>query len=690
MPKPIRPPVAKKEPKRLEAHGDVRVDDYYWMKERSHPGVIEYVEAENHYTTEMMKHTERLQKKLFEEMKSRIKETDSSVPLKVDGYLYYTRTAKGKQYKIHCRKKGSLDAKEEVILDENEVSSGSDFFDVESVKVSPDHKLLAYLADKNGSERFTLAVKDLRTGKLLEERIENTCAVEWANDNKTIFYATLNEEWRADKVFRHVLGDDPKKDVLVFHEKDPKFYYLLLRRTKSRKFILITVESAATSEVLYLRTDDPCGEFKVIRPRKEWTEYFVSHFKDRFFIVSNEKAVNYKIMEAPDSDPSPKNWKELRPHNEKVCIDVSDPVAWIEPFENHLVVFEREKAQGRVRVHDLRDGSSHCIEFPEKVYMVYPVFNEDPRSNVLRIKYYSLVTPNRIYDYDLNTRRLVLKKQDEVPGHDPSKYVQERIFAPAKDGTKVPITLVYRKGLRKDGRNAAYLYAYGGYGTFEWAKGDFDPTLLPLLDRGFVYAYAHIRGGSEMGRKWHHEGRLTKKINSFTDFTACAEHLIREKYTSPDKIAIHGRSAGGLLMGSVVNMRPDLFRAVVAEVPFVDAITSMMDTTIPLTVGEFDEWGNPTKKEFYDYFKKYSPYDRVEAKDYPNMLVTGSLNDTRVQYWEPLKWVAKLRELKTDKNLLILRMGMNEGHAGASGRYDHLKYTAFLYAFMLDSVGIKD
>ncbi|MCU0853062.1 MAG: S9 family peptidase, partial [Thermoplasmata archaeon] len=672
MPEKILPPVAKKAPKRLKAHGDIRVDEYYWMKGRGHPDVLRYVEAENRYTTRMMKHTERLQKRLFKEMMGRISETDSSVPLKVDEYYYYTRTVKGKQYRIHCRKKGSLKAKEEIILDENEAAGKSGFFDIDSVKVSPDHNLLVYLADKNGSERFTLTVKDLRTGKLLKERIGNTCAVDWANDNRTIFYATLNEEWRADKVFRHVLGDDPKKDVLVFHEKDPKFYYLLLRRTKSSKFILITVESAATSEVLYLSADDPQGKFRVIKPRKEWTEYFVSHFNDKFFIVSNENAVNYKIMEAPDTDPSPRNWKEIRPHDRKVCIDVSDPVAWIEPFENHLVVFEREKAQGRVRVHDLRDGSSHCIEFPEKIFMAYPVFNEDPKSNTLRIKYYSLVAPNRIYDYDLNGKKLVLKKQDKVPGHDPSKYVQERIFAPAKDGTKVPITLVYRKGLKKDGSNPAYLYAYGAYGTFEWAKSDFDPALFVLLDRGFVYAYAHIRGGSDMGRMWHHEGRLMKKINSFTDFADCAEHLVKMKYTSPERLAIHGRSAGGLLMGSVVNMRPDLFRAVIAEVPFVDAISSMMDPTIPLTAGEFDEWGNPAKKKFYDYFKKYSPYDRVEAKDYPNMLVTGSLNDTRVQYWEPLKWVAKLRELKTDKNLLILRMGMNEGHAGASGRYDHL------------------
>lgn len=690
MSEKMRPPVARKELKRLEAHGDVRIDNYYWMRERSHPGVIEYVQAENRYTTEMMRHTEPLQRKLFEEMKSRIKETDISVPMKVDDYFYYSRTVADKQYSIHCRKKGSLDAPEEIILDENEASEGSDFFDVEALRISPDHSLLAYLVDKNGSERFTLHVKDLRTGELLKDTIENTCAVEWANDNKTLFYATLNKEWRADKVFRHALGSDPDRDEAVFSEEDPRYYYLHLRRTKSRKFILITVESAITSEVHYLRADEPSGRFKVVIPRKEWIVYFVLHFKDKFYIVTNEDAVNYRIMEAPDSDPSRKTWRELVPHRMDACIDVSDPVAWVEPFENHLVVFEREDAQGRVRIFDLRDMSSHTIDFPEKIFMAYPVFNEDPKSNLLRVRFFSLVTPNRIYDYDLNTKKLEMKKQYEVPGYDSSAYVQERILAPARDGVRVPVTLVHRRGLKKDGKNPVYLYGYGGYGTFEWAKSDFDSSLLPLLDRGFVYAYAHIRGGSDMGRKWHHEGRLTKKINTFTDFIACAEHLVREGYTSPDRIAIHGRSAGGLLMGSVVNMRPDLFRAVVAEVPFVDGITSMLDPSIPLTAGEFDEWGNPAGKEHYDYLKKYSPYDLVEKKDYPNMLITGSMNDTRVQYWEPLKWVAKLRELKTDKNLLILRMGMNEGHAGASGRYDHLKYTAFLYAFMLDSVGIRD
>jgi oligopeptidase B len=682
--------MARKVPKKLEAHGDSRIDDYYWMRDRVNPGVIEYIEAENRYALDFMKQTDTFQKKLFEEMKRRTKETDCSVPERIDDYYYYTRTEAGKQYPIHCRKKGSLDADEEIILDENLVANGNVFFRVNLVKMSPDHNLMMYLSDTNGSEKNTLYVKDLRTGRLLKDQIVETSGAEWANDDRTIFYSVLDNEYRAYKVFRHVLGMDPKNDVEVFHEKDAGFYYMELAKTRSRTYILITVESATTSEVHYVHADRPTDPFTLMRPRKHGMTYFPVHHDDRFFIVTNENAINFKIMEAPTSDPTAKNWKELVPHRKTVAIDVSDPNPWVVTFEDHLVVFERENAQGRIRVYDLKDMNSHLIEFPESVYFVMPMENTDPKSNKLRFKYWSLVTPTGVYDYDLKTRTLELMKLEEIHGYDPSDYVQEMVFATAKDGTRIPISLVHRKGLKKSGKNPAYIYGYGAYGAFEWAGPNFNTMLVSLLSRGFVCATAHIRGGGEMGRGWHIDGRMLNKINSFTDFIACAEHLIEDGYTSSDRLVVRGRSAGGLLMGAITNMRPDLFKVVVAEVPFVDGVTTMLDPTIPMTVGEFEEWGNPTIKEQYDYIKKYSPYDNVAAKAYPNMLITSSLNDTRVPYWEPAKWTARLRALKTDDNILLLKTGIVEGHAGASGRYDYLKWFAFMYAFILDRFGMRE
>jgi oligopeptidase B len=682
--------MARKVPKKLEAHGDSRIDDYYWMRDRVNPGVIEYIEAENRYALDFMKQTETFQKKLFEEMKGRTKETDCSVPERIDDYYYYTRTEAGKQYPIHCRKKGSLNADEEIILDENQVANGNVFFRVNLVKMSPDHNLMMYLSDTNGSEKNTLYVKDLRTGRLLKDQIVETSSAEWANDGRTIFYSVMDNEYRAYKVFRHVLGMDPKSDVEVFHEKDAGFYYMELAKTRSRTYILITVESATTSEVHYVHADRPTDPFTLMRPRKHGMTYFAVHHDDRFFIVTNENAINFRIMEAPASDPTAKNWKELVPHRKTVAIDVSDPNPWVEAFKDHLVVFERENAQGRIRIYDLKDMNSHLIEFSESVYFVMPMENADPKSNKLRFKYWSLVTPTNIYDYDLKTRTLELMKREEITGYDPSDYVQEMVFATAKDGTRIPVSLVYRKGLKKNGKNPAYLYGYGAYGTFEWAGPKFNTMLMSLLSRGFVCATAHIRGGGEMGRGWHVDGRMLKKINSFTDFIACAEHLVADGYTSRDRLVVRGRSAGGLLMGAITNMRPDLFKVVVAEVPFVDGVTTMLDPTIPNTVGEFEEWGNPTNKEHYDYIKMYSPYDNVAAKAYPNMLITSSLNDTRVPYWEPAKWTARLRALKTDDNILLLKTGIVEGHAGASGRYDHLKWFAFMYAFILDRLGMRE
>lgn len=687
---PYRPPMAKRVPKRLDAHGDSRTDYYHWLRDRANPGVIEYIEAENRYTRDFMRHTEVLQKKLFDEMKSRIKETDSSVPERIDDYFYYTRTESGKQYAIHCRRLGSLDASEEIVLDENLVAEGNVFYRVNQVKVSPNHSLMIYLADTDGSERNTLHVKDLRTGKLLEDLIHGTDMAEWANDNKTIFYSVVDREHRPHKVFRHILGTDPASDVEVYHERDPGFYYMDLSKTRSRAFILLTVESATTSEVHYLSADKPMDQFKLIRQRKHDVAYFAIHLDERFFIVTNEGALNFKIMVTPTSDPAAAVWSELIPMSESVAIDVSDPHPWVLAFEDNLVVFERTDAQGRIRVYDLEDMSSYLIDLPEPVYFVMPLENRDPKSNRLRFKYWSLVTPTTVYDYDLKTRTLELMKQEIIAGYDPSDYSQAKVYAKASDGTMIPVTIVHRKGLRKDGSSPAYLYGYGAYAFFEWAGPRFNTMLVSLLQRGFVCATAHIRGGGDMGRGWHHEGRMLKKKNSFTDFIACADFLVTEGYTSNERLVIRGRSAGGLLMGAVTNMRPDLFKVVVAEVPFVDGVTTMLDPTIPLTVGEFEEWGDPTIKEHYDYIKGYSPYDNVTAKDYPNMLITSSLNDVRVPFWEPAKWVAKLRSLKTDSNVILLKTGIVEGHAGASGRYDYMKWFAFMYAFILDRLGIDE
>lgn len=683
-----RPPIARKVPKRIVKHGDERVDDYHWFRDRSNPGVIEYIEAENRYTNEFMKRTEGFQKRLFAELAGRIAETDSTVPEKIGDFLYYLRTEKGKQYPKVCRRRVGPDAPEEVILDVNEAAQGNDFFNVDTHKVSPDHRLLAYLADTTGSERHTLFVKDLGSGRLLEDRVTNVSAVEWANDSKTILYSTMDEEYRPYKVFKHLIGTEPEKDVQLYHEEDPAFYYMTLSKTKTKAFIILHVESATTSEVHCLDANRPGGQFRVFRPRKHGVTYFVLHHAGRFFIVTNENAPNFKIMEAPQEDPSEANWRTVVPHRTSTAIDVSDPHPWVEAFRDHLVVYERANAIGRIRVIRLEDGGSSYVPLPENVCHVSPVETSDFDSPTLRFSYSSMVTPPRIYDYDMRTGALILRKQEDIPGFDASQYVSERISARAKDGTMIPVSLIHRKGLVKDGRSPCYLYGYGAYADFEGPAAKFNANLLSLLDRGFVCANAHIRGGGDLGRQWHKDGSMLTKINSFTDFIACAEHLVAEGYTSKDRLVARGKSAGGLLMGAVTNMRPDLFKVVIAEVPYVDAINTMLDPTIPMTVGEFEEWGNPEHKEFYDYLKLYSPYDNVERKAYPNMLVTAGLNDSRVQYWEPTKWVAKLRAMKTDDNIILLRTNIVEGHMGASGRYDHLRWHAFMFAYVLEMLGI--
>jgi len=684
------PPTAKKIPKEFLLHGDRRVDDYFWMKDKSSPDVLEYIRAENAYTESVMRHTATLQKKLFREMKGRLKEEDSTVPEKLGDYYYYSRTENGKEHPIYCRKHGDLDAAEEVILDVNEVAKDLEFCSLGYFKVSPDNRHLAYLIDDDGSERHTLFVKNLSTGTVLKERIENTAKVAWANDGRTLFYSVLDDEFRAYKVFSHVLGTDPKEDVEVFHERDHMFYYLVLRRTKSGRFITITVESATTSEVHYVSADRPTDEFRIIRPREHGVTYFAMDREDKWIIVTNEDAVNWKVVEASMSNPSPRNRKDIVAHREDVSIDVSDPNPWVEVFRDYLVLFERKNGLSGIRVVSLHDLSSHLIPLPQELCFVMPVESNDFDSTRMRFSYSTPVTPETIYDYDMKSRRLELRKAFEVPGYEPGKYSAQRIFAEAKDGTEIPIVLVHKKGLPKSRKTPCFLYGYGAYGDLEGAAPMFDQVRISLLDRGFVCAYAGIRGGGDMGERWHHEGRMLNKVNTFTDFIACAEHLVKHGYTSPSRIAINGRSAGGLLMGAVTNMRPDLFHVVVAEVPFVDAINSMLDDKMPLTAGEFEEWGNPKVKDFYDYYKTYSPYDNVERKDYPYMLITGGFNDTRVQYFEPLKWTAKLRELRTDENTMILRMDMVHGHSYLPGRYDSLREYAFIYAFILDKLGIKN
>ena len=683
------PPIARKIPKITEIHGDKLVDNYFWMRDRANPGVIEYVEAENRYTEQMTKHIEPLRKTLFEEFKKRTVETDCTVPVKIDDYLYYTRTEKGKQHAIHCRKKHSLEADEEIILDVNVLAAGNEFFNMDVHEVSPDHKFLAYLADVDGTERHTLFIKDLITGSLLSETMRNTASVVWANNSKMLFYSVMDHEFRPHKVFRHMLGTNPKEDVEVFHEPDHRYYYLILTKTKSKAFITITVESATTSEVRYVRADHPNDSFKVLKPRKHMVLYFVRHRGDKFYIMTNEGARNFKVMVAPVEDPAHKNWVELWPHSEDISLDFSDPFAYFDVFKNYMVLFEHKDCVARIRIIDFKTKDSHIIELPEELRTVAPLDNPSIDSNVLRFGYSSFLTPNTVYEYDMKAKKLELKKQDKIAGHDPSRYVTERIRAKAEDGTLVPISLVYRKGLHKNGKNPCYLYAYGAYGDFEGASPKFNQYWFSMLDRGLVCATAHIRGGGDLGRVWHEQGRVLTKRNSFTDFIACAEHLVKEGYTSSDRLAIRGKSAGGLLMGSVLTMRPDLFKAAVAEVPFVDAINTMLDASIPLTAGEFEEWGDPTKPDEYRYIKSYSPYDNIRPTSYPHLLITSAWNDSRVQYWEPTKFAAKLRALKTDSNLLLLKTNIIQGHSGPAGRYDAFRYQAFIYGFVLDRLGMK-
>ncbi|GAB4335386.1 MAG: oligopeptidase B [Calditrichia bacterium] len=675
-----QPPVAKKIPKADTLFGDVRIDNYYWLRDRNNPEVIQYLEAENAYTAAVMKHTEPLQKKLFQEMKSRIKETDLSVPVKKGDYYYYTRTEAGKQYSIYCRKKGSMDAPEEILLDVNQLAEGHEFLDIGKFAVSPDHQMLAYSVDTTGSETFTVYFKNLMNDKTLPEKIDNVYyPLEWANDNRTLFYTTLDDTKRPYRLYRYTIGE---KSELVYQEDDLA-YYLDLSKTRSGKYILMSLGSQITSEVHFLDADRPRGKLRLIEPRDYGVEYSVDHHDGHFYIVTNYQARNFRVMRTSVKQPARKYWKEFLPYEPEVKID------GVDCFKNHLVIYERRNGLKSMRIYNFKKRDIHSIKFPEPVYTYWSGSNPDYNADFVRFAYMSLVTPRTIYDYNMNTRELKLQKRQEVlGGYDPSQYQMERIYATAPDGVKIPMSLVYRKGLKKDGQNPALLYGYGSYGAT--SEPYFSSNRISLLDRGFVFAIGHIRGGGEMGRQWYEDGKFLKKKNTFTDFIACAEKLIEDRYTSPKKLAISGGSAGGLLMGAVTNMRPDLFKVVVAHVPFVDVVNTMLDETLPLTVIEYDEWGNPHKEEFYFYMKSYAPYENVEARAYPNILVTAGLNDPRVGYWEPAKWVAKLRDMKTDNNRLLLKTKMVAGHMGASGRYDNLKDVAFEYAFILDCLGIKE
>jgi oligopeptidase B len=676
--KAAEPPVARKVPRTEVVHGDTRVDDYFWMRDKKNPEVAAYLEAENAYTDAVMAPTQPLQDALYKEMLGRIKETDVNVPYRKGGYFYYSRTEQGQQYPIYCRKRGSLEAEEEVTLDLNRLAEGQKFMALGAYQVSDDGSRLAYTTDATGFRQYTLYVKDLGTHALLPVRVERVGSVAWAADGQTLFYTVEDEQTKRQyRLYRHRLGTEAHD--LVYEETDEAFN-IGVGRTRSQKYLIVGMGSLTTAEARYLRADDPAGEWRVIAPRIPDQEYDVEHHGELFYIRVNDTGRNFRLVSAPVASPGREHWKEVVPHRADVMLE------GVDFFQNHSVLFEREGGLTELRVTDLRTGVSHRIAFPEPVYSVFAGTNPEFDTAVFRFNYQSFATPSSVFDYDLDARTRTLRKQTEVlGGYDSSLYQSERLWATARDGVKVPISLVYRKGLRRDG-GPLYLYGYGSYGFP--LPITFSSNRLSMLDRGVVVAIAHVRGGGELGKPWHDDGRMMQKKNTFTDFIACAEHLIAERWTAPDQLVIEGGSAGGLLMGAVTNMRPDLWKAVVSKVPFVDVVNTMLDESLPLTVGEFEEWGNPKKKDEYDYIKTYCPYTNLEKKAYPAILVKTSFNDSQVMYWEPAKYVARLRTLKTDKNPLLLKTNMAAGHGGASGRYDFLHEVAFDYAFILGQLGL--
>jgi oligopeptidase B len=673
--------MVKRIPTRLEKHDHVRIDDYYWLKERDNPEVIAYLNAENQHAKKAMAQAQPSEEDLFEEIKARFKQTDMSVPYRRDGYFYYTRYEEGKEYPIFARKKDSLGQLEQIMLDANRLAEGNAFFAIGGWAVSSGRDLLAYAVDTQGRRIYTTYFKNLTTGEefadVIPEVSEN---LTWANDNRTLFYARQDPTTlRAYRIYRHVLGTEAAEDQLVFEETDETFATYVFK-TKSKKYLMIVSTHTLSQEYRYLEADNPTGTFNIFLPRERDHEYHLEHYQDRFLIRTNHQAKNFRLMATPIDKTHREFWQEIIPHREDVFLGD------FEIFKDYLVLEERKRGLNQLRVVPWQ-GGEHYLAFDEPAYRANLGTNLEFDTTTLRFDYTSMKTPLTVYDYDMATRAKNLQKQEEVlGGFNPDNYVTERLYALAADGTEIPLSVVYRKGTQKDGQNPLLLYGYGAYGLS--IDPAFSSPRLSLIDRGFIYAIAHVRGGQELGRDWYEDGRLLKKKNTFTDFIACAEHLIREQFTNPGKLFAMGRSAGGLLMGAVTNMRPELFKGIVAEVPFVDVITTMLDPSIPLTTGEYDEWGDPNQEEYYDYMLSYSPYDNVEAKEYPNLLITAGLHDSQVQYWEPAKWAAKLRALKTDKNRLLLKTNMDAGHGGASGRFKRHHETAFSYAFLLDLVGI--
>ena len=676
-----KPPMTEKKTKTTKIHNDTMIDDYFWLREKTNPKVIAHLEAENAYADAMMKPTAALQDKLYKEMVGHIKETDTSVPYRWGNYFYYTRTEQGKQYPIYCRKQGSLEAKEEVVLDQNELAVGFKFFSIAAFVPSDDGNLLAYSTDNTGYRQYKLQIKDLRTGQLLPETFERVGNVAWATDNKTVFFTTEDAVTkRSDKFFRHTLGSD--KTDLIYEDKD-ELFDITAGRSRDKAIIFLGSESKTSTEWRYLPADAPTAELKIISPREPDHEYNVDHRGDLFYIRTNKGAKNFRVVTAPVSNPSQANWKELIAHRPEVKIEDVDL------FANHLVLSEWEHGLQKIEILNFQTNKRLRVEFPEPVYSASLAQNREFATGVVRYNYQSLVTPSSVFDYDMNTGKATRLKETEVPGgFNKNNYKSERLFAIASDGTRIPLSVVYHKGTKLDGSAPLLLYGYGSYGVS--IAPNFSSNRLSLLDRGVVYVIAHIRGGGELGEEWRQEGRMMKKMNTFTDFIASADYLVKNKYTSSNRLVIQGGSAGGLLMGAVTNMRPDLFKAVVAQVPFVDVLNTMLDASLPLTTSEYIEWGNPNEKAAYEYMKQYSPYDNVGRRNYPSMLVKVSLNDSQVPYWEGAKLVARLRAMKTDSNPLLLKTNMGAGHGGSSGRYDYLHEVAFDYAYMLWQMGLAE
>ncbi|MDH3745535.1 MAG: S9 family peptidase [Acidobacteriota bacterium] len=678
------PPIAKAVPTELEKHGDVRIDDYYWLRERENPEVIAYLEAENAYTDAVMAHAAGFQQGLFDEIVARIKEDDSSVPYRDKGYFYYRRFEEGGEYPIYCRKKESLEATEEVILDGNQLAEGHEFFQLRGLAISADQNILAYSTDTVGRRIYTLRFRDLTTGEDLVDTIPGVTANSaWANDNKTLFYTRQHPETlRWYRIYKHSLGTDSDQDELVFEETDKEFSSFVFK-TKSERFVILGSAQTQSNEYRFLNADEPSGEFRVFLPREADHEYSIDHFGDKFYIRTNWNAKNFRLMEAPIAAQSKDQWSEVIPNRDDVFLSN------FEIFSDHLVVSERKGGLIQMRIRPWDGSEEHYLDFGEPAYDANFGDNPEFDTTVVRYEYSSLTTPKSVYDYDMETREKTLLKQDEVLGEfEPSNYVTERLHATAADGTQIPISIVYRREVEKSAQNPLLLYAYGSYGYS--LDASFRSYRLSLLDRGFGFAIAHIRGGQEMGRDWYENGKLMKKMNTFTDFIDSARYLIDQGYTSPEHLYGHGGSAGGLLMGAVTNMAPEVFNGIVSEVAFVDVVTTMLDSDIPLTTSEYDEWGNPNEKDAYAYMLSYSPYDNIEAKDYPHQLLTTGLQDSQVQYWEPAKFVAKMRKLKTDSNRLLLETNMGAGHGGASGRFKRHRETALVYAFLLDLEGIRE